>query len=404
MNDLKSPELSGELYMTAEEAAAELGVTVNTLYSYVSRKRLRTRQVPGTRQRIYWRADIARAKAGLGKRIEPLAHSGETDITLLTPQAPFYRGRNAIELSDMMTLEEVASLLWQVDEQTAFAPVTPVIPPEISGLGSLLAHATTTDKAIALLPFLEHANPRAFDLSHAGMCRTGADVLRWYAAILTDADRPSTEPLHEQVARHLGASAEVSDVIRRLLVLSADHGFGAGTYAVRAVASTGVTAYRSVLAGLTITSGRRSRLGRSEGIWQFLREIGDSADPRAIVVRRLREGERIPGFDSPAPYDGQDPRAEAMLKHLEPIYGSHSLFKKVRRTSEVVSETLDLFPSFALVNILFGQLVGLEPHRVLYVLGRCAGWVAHSIEQSLTGDFSIPLASYRGELPLPTSL
>lgn len=402
MNNVSRSELSDELYMTAQEAAAELGVTINTLYSYVSRKRLRTRQVPGTRQRIYWRADIARAKAGLWKRAEPGARPDNTDITLLTPQAPFYRGRNAIELSDHMTLEEVAALLWQIDGDQAFAPTTATVPAELDSMGNMLSHAMTTDKAIALLPFLEHANPRAFDLSHAGMCRTGADVLRWYAAILTDADRPSAEPLHEQVARHLGASAEVADVIRRLLVLSADHGFGAGTYAVRAVASTGVTAYRSVLAGLTITSGRRSRLGQSEGIWQFLREVADSTDPRSVVVRRLREGERIPGFDSPQPYEGQDPRAEAMLRHLETIYGSHSLFKKVRRTSEVVGETLDLFPSFALVNILFGQLVGLDPHRVLYVLGRCAGWVAHSIEQSLSGDFAAPSATYRGELPSPS--
>ncbi|ACB96176.1 regulatory protein MerR [Beijerinckia indica subsp. indica ATCC 9039] len=402
VNDASRSELIDELYMTAREAAAELGVTINTLYSYVSRKRLRTRQVPGTRQRIYWRADIAHAKALLWKRAELNGRPDNTDITLLTPQAPFYRGRNAIDLSDHMTLEEVAALLWQVDEQQAFGAATPSVPVELSGMGNLLSHAMTTDKAIALLPFLEHANPRAFDLSHIGMCRTGADVLRWYAAILTDTDRPSNEPLHEQVAKHLKASAEVADAIRRLLVLSADHGFGAGTYAVRAVASSGVTAYRSVLAGLSIASGRESRLGRSEGIRQFLHEVADSADPRSVVVRRLRKGELIPGFDSPQPYEGQDPRAEAMLRHLEKIFGSHSLFKKVERSCKIVGETLDLYPSFALVNILFGQLVGLDRHRVLYVLGRCAGWVAHSIEQSQSGDFVAPSATYRGELPVPT--
>ena len=394
-------EISEELYMSARDAAAELGVSINTLYSYVSRKRLRTREVPGTRERIYWRADIARTKAGKGKRGETAQQPDGTDITLLTPKAPFYRGRNAIELAETMTLEQVAALLWQVDEGAAFDTAAPVMPPELPRLSVLLSDAITTDKAIALLPFLEQANPRAFDLSHAGMCRTGADVLRWYAAILTDADRPSNDPLHQQVARHLGASDEVADAIRRLLVLSADHGFGAGTYAVRAVASTGVTAYRSVLAGLAITSGRRSRLGQSEGIWHFLREIDQCSDPRSVVMRRLREGERIPGFDSPRPYADQDPRAEAMLIQIERIFERHPLFLKVRQTSDVVRDALDLSPSFATVNILFGQLVGLDPHRVLYILGRCAGWVAHSIEQSLSGDFSPPSAQYGGELPPP---
>ena len=148
MDDVSRSEFS-DLYMTAQEAAAELGVSINTLYSYVSRKRLRTRQVPGTRQRIYWRPDIARAKAGLWKRSEPGARPDSTDFTLLTPQGPFYRGRNAIDLSDTMTLEEVASLLWQVDERQAFAATAPVVPAELATMGSLLSHAITTVKAIA---------------------------------------------------------------------------------------------------------------------------------------------------------------------------------------------------------------------------------------------------------------
>lgn len=388
-----------ELFATAREAANELGVTINTLYSYVSRKGLRTRQVPGTRNRLYWRADIAKVKATLGKRTDPSQRIDDTDITLLTPSAPYYRGRNAIDLSETYTLEETAALLWQVDEQSAFAPTVPVVPREIESLSQIISHASTTDKAIALLPFLEQANPRAFDLSHGGMCRTGADVLRWYAAILTDADRPSAEPLHEQVAQFLGAPSEVADIVRRILVLSADHGFGAGTHAVRSVASTGVTAYRSVLAGLAITAGHRSRLGKTQGIWRLLREIDESPDPHAVIVRRLREGEGVPGFDSPFPYIDHDPRAEALTASLASAYGHTALFRKFEEAVVIVRESLNLSPSFALANILFSQLAGIERHRVLYILGRCAGWVAHSIEQSLNPGDPVPAATYRGELP-----
>lgn len=388
-----------ELFATAQEAANELGVTVNTLYSYVSRKGLRTRQVPGTRNRLYWRADIAKVKATLGKRIDSSQRIDDTDITLLTPSAPYYRGRNAIDLSEASTLEETAALLWQIDEKLAFAATVPVVPREIESLSQLISHAPTTDKAIALLPFLEQANPRAFDLSHAGMCRTGADVLRWYAAILTDAEKPSAEPLHEQVAQFLGASSEVADIIRRILVLSADHGFGAGTHAVRSVASTGVTAYRSVLAGLAITAGHRSRLGKTQGIWQLLREIDESPDPHAVIVRRLREGEGVPGFDSPFPYIDHDPRAEALTASLASAYGHTALFRKFEEAVVIVRESLNLSPSFASANILFSQLAGIERHRVLYILGRCAGWVAHSIEQSLNPGDPVPAATYRGELP-----
>ncbi len=385
--------------MSAEEAAAELGVTVETLYSYVSRKKIKTKRINGTRNRLYWRADISRAGRRGGGAAGETAGMARTDITLVTPEGPFYRGRNAIALSDSLTLEETAALLWQTEVGTVFTSSLPSAPTGLESLSGVLCDADSTDKAIALLPFLEQTNPRAFDLSPTGMCRSGADVLRWYTAILTDADRPSAAPMHEQIADHLGAPPEMADLIRRMLVLSADHGFGAGTFAVRAVASTGVSPYRSVIAGLTITAGRRSRLGRAETIWRFMREVLDSSDPTQIVMRRLRDGETIPGFDSPAPYDQTDPRAQALLSAIEAVYGDHPIFKKITEAAAAVKESLELNPSFALTNMLIMTLSGLPHNRVLYILGRCAGWVAHSIEQSQSGVMVAPDSIYRGALP-----
>jgi citrate synthase len=386
------------MFMNAEEAAAELGVTVETLYSYVSRKKIRTKRVDGTRKRLYWRADVSRARRG-GAKARPDADIAQTDITLVTAEGPYYRGRNAIELSETLTLEQTAALLWQVDEDSIFTSTLPSAPPGLEALSKVLDDAVSTDKAIALLPFLEQANPRAFDLSPSGMSRTGADVLRWYAAILTDADRPSAAPMHEQIADRVSASHDVADLIRRMLVLSADHGFGAGTFAVRAVASTGVSPYRSVVAGLAITAGRRSRLGRSESLWRFMSEVADSNDPAKIVIQRLRDGETVPGFDSPAAYEMADPRAEALIGAVERVYGDHPTFRKVMTAATAVKDAFDLSPSFALANMLTTTLSGLPHNRVLYVLGRCAGWIAHSIEQYQIGEMVSPQAIYRGALP-----
>lgn len=362
------------LYIDAGQAAAELGVAVTTLYAYVGRKNIRSQKVPGSRQRRYWKPDIDRVKAGLaiGARGVSVGINQETDITLVTPSGPYFRGRSAIELSDTYTLEQTASLLWQVDETVAFASVRTEAPDELRQLGSVLEHATSTDKAIALLPFLEHASPRAFDLSHLGMCRTGAAVMRWYAAILTGADTPSAQPLHEQIACAVKASPEITELIRRLLVLSADHGFGAGTYAVRAVASTGVSPYRSVLAGLAIVTGRRSKFGRNEGISRLLLEVSEASDPKAIIVRRLREGEDLPGFDSPRPYVNGDPRATLLLSALEKIFGEDRDLKNIAAAIEIVDELQGLKPSFALVNSLLSRKIGLDRRQSLYILGRCA--------------------------------
>ena len=228
------------LFITAEEAAEQLGVSIATLYTYVSRRNIRSQRVPGTKKRQYWKADIDRILGGGSPSSAFAIAPGQQDsrITLVTPDGPYYRGQSALELSETATLEDVAALLWDVDRAPLFAAKPTGAPPELTSLYEILKTASGADKAIAILPFIERANPRAFDLSHAGLCRTGADVLRWYAAILAGRGRPSDDALHVQAAGLAGGGDEVADLFRRLLVISADHGFGAGTSAVRAVAST----------------------------------------------------------------------------------------------------------------------------------------------------------------------
>src|ERR1700722_15102661 len=107
------------LYLTADEAARSLGVSVTTLYAYVGRKQIRSQRVPGARQRRYWRADIERLRAS-GEPESETPRSGvsqESEITLITPQGPYFRGKNALELAETSTLESVAAHLWQADEQ-----------------------------------------------------------------------------------------------------------------------------------------------------------------------------------------------------------------------------------------------------------------------------------------------
>jgi citrate synthase len=391
-----------ELFVSAARAAAALGVSVTTLYAYVSRKKIRSQPVPGSRQRRYWKADIDRIR-GVSSAT-PLARPGgltrDTDITLITEQGPFYRGQSAVELSDTYDLEQTAGLLWRSSPQADFSEALPKDPPQLAALLKLLADSSTADRATALFPLIELHNPRAYDLSHEGMCRTGADVLRWLAALLVRAPRPSDEPLHLMVARSLGASAEMADLIRRMLVLSADHGFEPGTYAVRAVASTGVTPYRSVLTGLSVSTGRRTLSGRFESLARVLGEVEAAADPADPVVRRIREGEALPGFGSNL-YARGDPRARAVLSRLDAMFGGDRDFQKLKRAITVAHEVRGLDPDFALTQVYIARKLGLEGGNSLFILGRAAGWIAHAIEQYQAGGVIREPSMYTGRLPLP---
>lgn len=61
----------------------------------------------------------------------------------------------------------------------------------------------------------------------------------------------------------LSLQPEQTDLRRRVLILAADHGVTESTYAVRMVAKTGVTPWRSVSVGLALAVGRQSKFART---------------------------------------------------------------------------------------------------------------------------------------------
>jgi len=393
--------MQDDLYVSAEAAAEMLSISLPTLYAYVSRKKIRSQPVPGTRRNRYWRADIERIVGGSEAPAaeRPGGLRRETDITLVTEDGPHYRGQSAVRLSETRSVEDVAALLWQAERASVFTSTLPNAPAELPEMLRLLSAASAADRAIALFPFIEIANPRAYDLSRDGMCESGVDVLRWLAAFLIRAQSPSSDPLHVTVARGLGVSDEMADLIRRVMVLSADHGFEPGTYAVRAVASTGVTPYRCVLTGLSVSMGRRTKIGRHEGLARLLNEIASSREPQDPVVRRMREGEEILGFGSTL-YKNGDPRARAVLQRLGEILAGDADFRKLQRAIALVRDAKGLEPDFALTNVYLARRLGMESKDSLFLLGRAVGWIAHSIEQYEVGGVIREPALYTGPLPV----
>ncbi|MGI8839276.1 MAG: citrate/2-methylcitrate synthase [Caulobacteraceae bacterium] len=392
-------------YLTAAEAAEALGVSVQTLYVYVGRKGIRSQVIPGSRRRRYWRADIERLRRK-GAAAAPIPDlEEESQLTFITDADLFYRGRSALGLAERASFEDVAALLWNADEAEIFPRRRPATPALFAPLEALLQDQPDVDRATALFPILEEADPRAYDLSPTGMARTGADVLRWLAALTVRATAPPCEPIHLFVARQLDRPPEEAELIRRMLVLSADHGFEPGALAVRAVAAAGVTPWRAVITGLSVSIGRRSRLSGLDAISRLLREIAESRDPEAPVVQRLRDGETLPGFDPPIYREGEpvyrngDPRARALLAYCEEIFAADQGFGKLKKALSMVREIKGLEPNNALVCLYIFQRVGVGPRSTLFHLGRAAGWIGHAIEQHQAGEMEHRRGLYTGPLP-----
>jgi citrate synthase len=369
--------------MSAEEAAAELGVALRTIYSYVSRKGIRTVSVEGDGKRRFYNAeDIRKLKssARLTGVIAPRATLVDKSvITEVTPRGPCYRGHSAIELAETETLESVGELL--LDAPGVFSQPAPVFPDHLRPVLEVTKGLSVADQAISAFPLLERVNPRAYDLSPSGFARTTVDVARYYAALLVGADQPSDEPIHSFIARNRSSDPVLADLVRRTLVLLADHDLDPTTYAVRALANTGATPFLAAIAGMAAFRGHRLQFGRSELVNRLVEEIVRSPDPSAPVVRAFRHGDPMLGFGSIV-YGDHDPRADALLSQINRQMGDDL---EVRRLNEAISVGRDLTahgPSVTLMLAFIRHRLDLPVSDVSFIAaGRIVGWCAHALEQ-----------------------
>jgi citrate synthase len=373
------------LLLNAREAAARLGVKLDTLYAYVSRGLLRSVGVPGSRERHYRSEDVERFRAARRSGAAP-AHPGGTPaqppidsaICLIDGGRLYYRGQDAIRLSDTASLEEVAALLWGADGDAAAEPSGAVADAAVRQLDPI-ARCQIRLAAIAA------GNPPAIDLDRPALASAGRLILRNILACLTETDAPAL-PAHGELASYWRLDQTGADLVRRCLVLIADHEFNASAFTARVVASTGAPLAASVSAALGALSGPRHG-GATARVEAIFRAEQRSNDPIMAVAGRLARGERLPGIDHPL-YPNGDPRAVSILYAL-------SLNWPQARRLVGYRPNVD-FALGAAVTVL-----GLPPGAALgiFILGRTAGWIAHAIEQCESGELIRPRARYTGPRP-----
>ncbi|MDB6443734.1 MULTISPECIES: citrate synthase [Pseudomonas] len=388
-----------DLYLSAQESAAMLRVSLPTLYAYVSRKNIRSIKIPGSPKRRYWAEDIQRlvkhptgAKPSV-KRSPP----ADSAITLITDDGLFYRGHDVTELADHATVEEVAGLMWQVP--SAFGASLPRVPKDSGKLLKIYEHLSAPEKAIALFPLVQRENPKAFDLSTESYARTGADVVRWFAALVVGATEPSTQPLHEFITQACGVRPALADLIRRLLILSIDHELDHTTHSVRVAATTGATPYYAVIAGLAAARGHKIAYGRNEAASRMIEEICTATDPTQPILQRYSQDGRIPGF-GPNVHSINDPRASNLMQALTEAFAGDGEFAKLQKAFSVAAELVAYPPEFILLVSFIGRKFGLHGQEIaLAGVGRLIGWIAHASEQYNQHLDARPRARYTGTLP-----
>ena len=379
-------------WIAAEDARGRLGVRAQTLYAYVSRGRVQVRPDPSdSRRSLYRAADIAALteRKSRSRKVSDVAAGaiswGEpvlaSAITTVAGGRLFYRGRDAIRLAETETLESVARLLrgghGAALKRTERPPPPAAAEMRARAFLALAARAAVDSPARGRAP-----------LALAVEAATLLDVL-------TDAVAGAVGggAIHNRLALAwgLGPGGPGADVVRRILVLVADHELNASAFAARVAASTGASLAASALAGLATLSGPRHG-----GATQAVRAFADEAaqlGPREAISRRLVDDRALPGFGHPLYVDG-DPRAAALQARF-------SLPPDLHRLEAAVGAIAGLAPNidFALIAACEALRLPRDAPFALFAVARCAGWIAHAIEQVQADTLIRPRARYIGPEP-----
>jgi citrate synthase len=391
------------LYLSAGEAAAELSISPATLYAYVSRGLVRSEPTgEGSRARRYRAEDVRSLKDRRAPMVEGQGLKAadlpvmDSAISTITVDGPIYRGVKATELSQSASFEQAATLLWDSKSADPFAKSNlPVVSPAMRKILDATKDAPPIDRAVAVLSQAADADPRAYNSVSEGRAATGARILRLAVAAMIGAE-PSADPLHKQIARAWAPKHKhAEDLIRRALVLLADHELNASTFTVRCAASTGISLYDAVIAGLVALKGPRHG-----GVGTLASKLVDTlleGDVAAKVRERVAQGEYFAGFGHMVYRDG-DPRADALFGALVKCGIDKRLAVEIpERIKEATGQFANCDYALTVMRRFLDLPAGSE--TTIFAMARVAGWVAHASEQLESRKLIRPRARYVGPAP-----
>jgi citrate synthase len=373
----------------ADEACRRLGVRPQTLYAYVSRGLLEAlADTADSRRSLYREAEVdALAVCRKAGRSRPVVAARainwgdpvlETRISTVMRGRLIYRGRDAVAWSETASVEDTLALLCGCAARPeASAPSPEAGERGLTGAFTYLARSASQA-------------PPMFGRGRAAIIAEGAGLLQGMASAVLGLQ--VTGPVHEAAAAAWRLKPRGADLVRRAMVLLADHELNASTFAVRVVGSTGASLPASLMAGLAALTGPRHGGMTMRTVAMFAEALA-APDPDAFFAARLARGEPIWGLYHEL-YPEGDVRARALRAVHEP---SGALRRTIEAAEAAGGMRLNVDGALAALAHTLG--LSQEAAFAIFALGRTTGWIAHAIEQTETGTLIRPRARYVGDDP-----
>jgi citrate synthase len=196
-------------------------------------------------------------------------------------------------------------------------------------------------------------------------------------------------------------SADAAQLIDRDLILHAEHGSNASSFAARVVIGTEANLHAAIVAAIAALSGP-AHGGAAEDVMKMAEEIGDPSRAAGYVREKRKAGVAITGFGHRV-YRAEDPRARHMRAGVERLSKEMGEPKWFEILQAVVTAMAPYARHGVNVNVDFYSgvvyhLLGIKRDQFvpIFAIGRVPGWVVQVLEQLENNILLRPLTLYNG--------
>jgi citrate synthase len=201
-------------------------------------------------------------------------------------------------------------------------------------------------------------------------------------------------------------SADAARLMEIDMVLHAEHGSNASSFAARVVAGTDADLHGAITAAVAALSGP-AHGGAAENVMRMAQEIGDASRAAEYVRTKRKNGEPVMGFGHRV-YRAEDPRARHMRAGVEKLSREMGQPQWYQILEAVVAAMKPYARHGVNVNVDFYAgvvyfLNGIAEDLFvpIFAVGRVPGWTVQVLEQLENNILLRPLTQYTGPEPRP---
>jgi len=354
---------------------------------------------------------------------------GQTHLSAINGERGelIYVGYDIDDLARNTTFEEVAFLLWnlrlpnreELDEiQRQLAAERSIDSAMLDLLRSFPAGCDAMAALRTAVSALALHDPEANDNDDAANRRKAIRLTAKMPTIIAAFDRirKGKEPVEPRAGFSTAASflymltGEEADDLRvrtldAALVLHAEHGMNASTFAARVTAGTLSDLHSAVVSAIGTLKGA-AHGGANMRVMEMLAEIDESGvEAGEWVTSALERKERVMGFGHRV-YKATDPRATVLRELADEIMKGREetrwldLSDRVREVmnSEMEKRGKKIYPNVDFFSASVYTTLGIEMDLFtpIFAMSRVTGWTAHLFEQYANNRLIRPKAEYVG--------